>query len=91
LFINKVSTKKIEKSTLFVNSVIILGMTDATEPDELDLKIERARQRLDKAHADLMAAIREALAAGRGPSRIARHAGWTKEYIAKIRDGKTRS
>ena len=36
-------------------------------------------------------AIREALAAGRGPSRIARHAGWTKEYIAKIGDGKTKA
>ncbi len=66
-------------------------MTDIGEPDELDLKIERARRRLDTAHADLMAAIREALDSGRGPSRIARHAGWTKEYVAKIRDGKTKA
>ena len=66
-------------------------MADADEPDDLDLKIERARRRLDGAHSDLMSAIREALSAGRGPSRIARHAGWTKEYIAKIRDGKTRA
>ncbi len=66
-------------------------MEDTGEPDELDLRIERARKRLDTAHADLMAAIREALGAGRGPSRIARHAGWTKEYVAKIRDGKTRA
>ena len=64
-------------------------MADIGEPDELDLKIERARRRLDTAHTDLMEAIREALDGGRGPSRIARHAGWTKEYIAKIRDGKT--
>lgn len=66
-------------------------MTETGEPDELDLKIERARKRLDTAHADLMAAIREALDDGRGPSRIARHAGWTKEYIAKIRDGRTKA
>lgn len=66
-------------------------MAETGEPDELDLKIERARRRLDTAHADLIAAIREALGGGRGPSRIARHAGWTKEYIAKIRDGKTKA
>jgi hypothetical protein len=66
-------------------------MPDIDEPDELDLRIERTRKRLDTAHADLMSLIREALAAGRGPSRIARHAGWTKEYISKIRDGKTRA
>jgi len=66
-------------------------MVETGEPDELDLKIERARRRLDTAHGDLMEAIREALAADRGPSRIARHAGWTKEYIAKIRDGKTKA
>jgi hypothetical protein len=38
-----------------------------------------------------MATTREALSIGRGPSRVARHAGWTKEYIAKIGDGKTQS
>ncbi len=65
-------------------------MAEADEPDELDRKLEQARRRLDTAHADLMKLIREALSDGRGPSRIARHAGWTKEYIAKIRDGKTR-
>jgi hypothetical protein len=70
---------------------MIPGMAETGEPDELDVKIERARKRLDAAHADLMAAIREALGIGRGPSRIARHAGWTKEYIAKIRDGKTKA
>jgi hypothetical protein len=66
-------------------------MVEVGEPDDLDLKIERARKRLDTAHADLMSAIRDALGTGRGPSRIARHAGWTKEYIAKIRDGKTKA
>ena len=61
-------------------------MTDAGEPDELDWRIQRARKRYDTARDHLMALIGEALDAGRGPSRIARHAGWTREYIAKIRD-----
>jgi DNA-binding phage protein len=59
------------------------------EPDDLDRRIARARAKYDRSHAELMTLIREALAAERGPSRIARHAGWTREYIAKIRDGKT--
>jgi hypothetical protein len=42
-------------------------------------------------HGDLMAAIGEALDGQPRLSRIARHAGWTTEYIAKIRDGKTRA
>jgi len=62
---------------------------EANEPDELDKRIERARRRYDRTHADLLAVIREALADGRRPSRIARHARWTREYIGKIRDGKT--
>jgi DNA-binding phage protein len=60
---------------------------DADEPDELDRQLARERQALDEAHAALMGTIRKALDAGRGPSRIARHAGWTREYISKIRDG----
>ncbi|GAA0704964.1 hypothetical protein GCM10010193_70000 [Kitasatospora atroaurantiaca] len=31
---------------------------------------------------------RHGLVASGGPSRIARHSGFTREYIAKIRDGK---
>jgi hypothetical protein len=58
------------------------------EPDEVDLKIERARARLDRARDDLLGAIREALADGRGVTRIGRHAKWSREYIAQIRDGK---
>jgi DNA-binding phage protein len=65
-------------------------MTEADEPDELDQKIARARKRMDGGRADLLTAIREALEAGRGPSRIARHAGWTREFIAQIRNGKVR-
>lgn len=60
------------------------------EPDEIDLKIERARARMDRGRTDLMEAIREALAADRGVTRIGRHAKWSREYIAQIRDGKTR-
>lgn len=66
-----------------------MGRMEPDEPDDLDKRIERARARYDRAHADLMALIREALDAERGPSRIGRHASWSREYIAKIRDGKT--
>lgn len=61
---------------------------DADEPNDRDRRLERLRGKLDKAHAELMGAIREDLAEGATPSRIARHAGWTREYIGKIRDGK---
>jgi hypothetical protein len=63
-------------------------MADDTEPDDLDKRIERARKRMDAARADLLAAIREALEIGRSPSRIGRYARWSRDYIAKIRDGK---
>ncbi len=66
-------------------------MTDAGEPDELDQRIHRARKRYDAARDHLMAVIGEALAAGRGPSRIARHAGWTREYITKLRDRRAKT
>jgi hypothetical protein len=68
-------------------SAMLIGMPRG-EPDELDRKISLARGRLDRARADLMSAIREALSVGRGPTRIARHAKWSREYIAQIRDGK---
>jgi hypothetical protein len=61
---------------------------DADEPNDRDRRLEQLRADLDKAHAELMGAIREDLAAGVTPSRIGRHAGWTREYIGKIRDGK---
>jgi hypothetical protein len=61
---------------------------DADEPNDRDRRLERLRGQLDEAHATLMTAIREDLADGVTPSRIARHAGWTREYIGKIRDGK---
>jgi len=64
-------------------------MSHPGEPDELDLAVQRARRRFDTAHRDLMAAISAEFAAGRGPSRIARYAGYSREHIAKMHnDGK---
>lgn len=63
-------------------------MAKSTEPDDLDRRIERARNKMDAGRAEMMAAIREALAIGRGPSRIGRYAHWSRDYVAKIRDGK---
>lgn len=64
-------------------------MAEDREPDEVDRKIARARQKMDTGRAELLAAIREALAIGRAPSRIGRHARWSRDYIVKIRDGKS--
>jgi hypothetical protein len=68
-----------------------MGTMEPDEPDELDRRLARARRQYDRAHTALLDTIREALAVGRRPSRIARHTRWTREYIAKIRDGKTGS
>ena len=59
-------------------------MADRTEPDDLDRRIERARHKMDAGRSELMAAIHEALAIGRGPSRIGRYAHWSRDYVAKI-------
>lgn len=58
------------------------------QPDDRDFALEEARKKHDAAYDALLSLVRESLAAGRGPARIARHAGWTREYIAHIRDGK---
>lgn len=68
-------------------SAMLSGMVKG-EPSEVDLKIERARTRMDRGRVDLISAIREALAAGYGVTRIGRHAKWSREFIAQIRDGK---
>lgn len=65
------------------------AMPDAREPDELDLKLQRARRKLDAGRDELLAAIRENFEAGRKPTRIARHARWSERYIAKLRDSGT--
>jgi len=51
-------------------------------------EMQRAKARYDRARKALFDAIRAALAAGIGPSQIARDSGFTREYIAKIRDGR---
>jgi hypothetical protein len=43
---------------------------------------------MDAGRSELLTLIREALSMGRGPSRIGRHAKWSRDYITKIRDGK---
>ncbi|MDR3082115.1 MAG: hypothetical protein LBV60_14525 [Streptomyces sp.] len=51
-------------------------------------RIQKARASYDKARTALFRAIQEALADDVGPSQIARDSGFTREYVAKIRDGK---
>ncbi|GAB2683249.1 hypothetical protein [Nocardia goodfellowii] len=50
--------------------------------------VRAAREAYDKARAELFSAIRAALEHGVGISAIARDADFSREYIAKIRDGK---
>jgi len=52
------------------------------------LAIVDARAEMDESYAALMVAIKAALDDGVGPSQIARKSQYTREYIAKIRDGK---
>ena len=68
------------------------------EPDERLEQIRQARAGYDRARARLFREIRSAFADGEalpeeqrrklGPSAIHRASGFTREYIAKIRDGK---
>ena len=69
------------------------------EPDERLERIRRARGRYDRARTEMFSEIREALTEAEalpdglkrklGPSAIARAANFTREYISKIRDGRT--
>lgn len=43
---------------------------------------------MDAGRAELIAAIRDAVDAGRKPSRIGRYARWSRDYITKIGAGK---
>ena len=63
-------------------------MADDIEPDEMDRRIASARRKMDAGRAELVELIREAAEAGRSPSRIGRYARWSRDYVAKIRDGK---
>jgi hypothetical protein len=68
------------------------------EPDERLERIRLARTAYDRARAKLFSEIRDGLKEGDalpddrkrklGPSVISRASGFTREYIAKIRDGK---
>lgn len=58
-----------------------------TTVSEHEAVLRAARTTYDTARTELFAAIRAALAAGVGHSVIARSSGFTREYIAKIRDG----
>lgn len=62
-------------------------MIDRGEPDELDLAVQRARRRMDAAYRDLLAAIEAEYEAKRGPSRIARYAGYSREHVSKLHSG----
>lgn len=54
-------------------------------------EFERMRAEYREAHERLHAGVRKYLAMGETPSRIARSVDWSREYIAKIRDGKVKS
>lgn len=49
--------------------------------DQTEAAYEDARKNL---FSEILAAFSEDM----GPSAIGRHAGWTREYVARIRDGK---
>lgn len=51
-------------------------------------ELRKLRNEYDRARANLFAGIRKHLKEGRGPSEIGRSVDWSREYIAKIRDGK---
>ncbi|MFE7802179.1 hypothetical protein [Nocardia sp. NPDC057440] len=59
-----------------------------TEETDHGAAIRAAREHYDTARAELFAKIRAALLDDLGPSAIARDSGFTREYVAKIRDGK---
>jgi hypothetical protein len=75
-------------------------MIAVTPTDRLAL-IARARAEYDRARARLMSQVGKALAEADdlpderkrelGPSAIGRAAGFTREYISQIRDGRGRS
>lgn len=85
-------------STLFATTghiwLIVLPMSD----EDRGHRIERARQTYDEATAayeaareQLFAEILAGLAEGMGPSAAARHSRFTREYVARIRDGKVKT
>ncbi|WP_433527742.1 hypothetical protein ACQPZ2_44185 (plasmid) [Nocardia pseudovaccinii] len=63
-------------------------LSDVTEQTDHAAAIRAARQAYDQARATLFTAIRAALGDGVGPNAIARESQFSREYIARIRDGK---
>ncbi|NLG55648.1 MAG: hypothetical protein GX542_08370 [Rhodococcus sp.] len=66
-------------------------MSAMKELDELDRRVVdatkkrvRAEVAFNSADADLRELLREARAAGKGPSHLARLTGFTREWVAKI-------
>ncbi|WP_245925360.1 hypothetical protein [Nocardia nova] len=66
--------------------------------DDRGRRIEQARQHYDQAAAayesareTLFGEILAALDEGMGPSAAGRHSGFTREYVARIRDGKVKA
>jgi hypothetical protein len=52
-------------------------------------ELRELRNEYDRARKALFAGIRTQLEAGESLARIGRSVDWSREYIAKIRDGKT--
>lgn len=85
-------------STLFATTVYTQGMsTDAEDTDLPPLeRVEKAGKAFHAAKADYEATretLFDAIVASveeYGPSEVARRAGFTREYVAKIRDGKVK-
>ncbi|WP_432003970.1 hypothetical protein [Streptomyces sioyaensis] len=50
--------------------------------------VRQAKSAYDQGRLAFFDAIKKALAVGVGPSDLSRDSGFTREYIAKIRDGK---
>lgn len=85
-------------STLFATTVYTQGMSTDAEDADLPL-LERIETAAETFHADkaryqqsreeLFDAIVDGVTKF-GPSEVARRAGFTREYVARIRDGKVK-
>ncbi|MFI6788604.1 hypothetical protein ACIBG4_14870 [Nonomuraea sp. NPDC050383] len=53
-------------------------------------ELRTLREEYDRARTALFAGIYKHLALGEGLSRIGRSVDWSREYIARIRDGKVK-
>lgn len=51
-------------------------------------ELRTLRDEYDRARKRLMAGIRKSIADGESLAKIGRSVDWSREYIAKIRDGK---